>query len=71
MNQARSSTQHSPFRIGKSMFVEVTRAVVPKTIMFFFGYEVVMGEMRGKVGSLVLASAPSLLALAIRGLSGW
>ncbi len=45
--------------------------VVAKTIMFFFGYEVVMGELRGRLNRLTLASIPAFALVAIRGLTGW
>jgi UDP-GlcNAc:undecaprenyl-phosphate GlcNAc-1-phosphate transferase len=60
-----------PYVLGAYLPVKGLPIVVAKTIMFFFGYEVVMGEMRGKLDGLALASLSSILAVAIRGLSGW
>jgi len=60
-----------PYVLGAYLPVKGLPIVVAKTIMFFFGYEVVMGEMRGKLDGLALASLSSVLAVAIRGLSGW
>ncbi len=60
-----------PYFLGTYLPVKGLPIVVAKTIMFFFGYEVVMGELRGRLDGLALASAPALLAAAIRGLSGW
>jgi UDP-GlcNAc:undecaprenyl-phosphate GlcNAc-1-phosphate transferase len=60
-----------PYILGAYLPVKGLPIVVAKTIMFFFGYEVVTGEMRGKLDGLALASLPSILAVAIRGLSGW
>ena len=60
-----------PYLLGAYLPVKGLPIVVAKTIMFFFGYEVVMGELRGRLDGLALASAPALLAVAIRGLSGW
>ena len=60
-----------PYLLATYLPVKGLPIIVAKTIMFFFGYEVVMGELRGKLDALVLASMPSLLAAAARGLSGW
>jgi hypothetical protein len=45
--------------------------VAAETVMFFFSYEVIMGELRGKLNGLVLACIPSLSAVIIRGAFGW
>ena len=60
-----------PYLLGSYLPIRGLPIVVAKTIMFFFGYEVVMGELRGRLDGLALASAPALLAAAVRGLSGW
>ena len=60
-----------PYLLGAYLPVKGLPIVVAKTIMFFFGYEVVMGELRGRLDGLALASAPALLVAAIRGLIGW
>jgi len=60
-----------PYLLGSYLPIKGLPIVVAKTIMFFFGYEVVMGELRGRLDGLALASAPALLTAAVRGLSGW
>ncbi len=60
-----------PYFLGTYLPVKGFSIVVAKTIVFFFGYEVVMGELRGRLDGLALASVPALLTAAIRGLSGW
>jgi UDP-GlcNAc:undecaprenyl-phosphate/decaprenyl-phosphate GlcNAc-1-phosphate transferase len=51
-------------------YVEVKdlRAVAAKTVMFFFSFEVIMGELRGKLNNLALASIPPLAFVIVRGL---
>jgi UDP-GlcNAc:undecaprenyl-phosphate/decaprenyl-phosphate GlcNAc-1-phosphate transferase len=60
-----------PHFLGTYLPVKDLPVVVTKTIMFFFGFEVLMGELRGRLGGLALASAAVLLTVAIRGLAGW
>ncbi|HUJ70295.1 MAG TPA: MraY family glycosyltransferase [Syntrophorhabdales bacterium] len=60
-----------PYLLGAYLPVKGLPIVVAKTIMFFFAYEVVMGELRGRLDGLALISAPALLVVAIRGISGW
>ena len=40
--------------LGTYLPVNNMPAIVAKTIMFFFGYEVIMGELRGNFNSLAL-----------------
>lgn len=60
-----------PYLLGTYLPVKELPIIVAKTIMFFFGYEVVIGELRGRLDRLALASVPSLLVVAVRGLWGW
>jgi hypothetical protein len=39
--------------------------------MFYFSYEVLMGELRGKVTPLAVASMVPLGVVIVRGLMGW
>jgi UDP-GlcNAc:undecaprenyl-phosphate GlcNAc-1-phosphate transferase len=60
-----------PYFMSKYLHSEQLTMVAAKTVMFFFSYEVVIGELRGKFNGLVLACIPSLLAVIIRGVFQW
>src|SRR5271157_520682 len=55
-------------------YVEVKdlKIIAAKTVMFFFSFEVLMGELRGKLNGLAMAGILSLLAVIVRGIwTGW
>jgi UDP-GlcNAc:undecaprenyl-phosphate GlcNAc-1-phosphate transferase len=60
-----------PYLLGTYLPVKNLPVIVAKTIMFFFGFEVLMGELRGRLNMLTLASIPPLVIVAARGLGGW
>lgn len=60
-----------PYFMSKYLHFEQLTMVAAKTVMFFFSYEVIMGELRGKFNGLVLACIPSLSAIIIRGAFRW
>ena len=51
-------------------YVEVKdlKIIAAKTVMFFFSFEVLTGELRGKLNKLALLSVPSLTLVIVRGL---
>lgn len=60
-----------PYALKSYLPVKNMPAIVARTIMFFFGFEVIMGELRGRLNSLALMAAPALLVVTVRGLTGW
>lgn len=60
-----------PHVLSKYLHMENLATIASKTVMFYFSYEVLMGELRGKFGSLAFASMLPLVLVIIRGLAGW
>ena len=60
-----------PHVLTKYLHIENLTAIAARTVMFYFSYEVLMGELRGKVTGLAAASSLTLLAIAARGLLHW
>jgi UDP-GlcNAc:undecaprenyl-phosphate GlcNAc-1-phosphate transferase len=47
---------------------EAVKSVIPKILALFFGYEVLVGELRGDVGKLTAITIATLVIVAIRGI---
>ena len=60
-----------PHVLSKYLQVENLTLIAAKTVMFYFSYEVLMGELRGKVTRLAVASMCSLGIIIARGLLRW
>jgi UDP-GlcNAc:undecaprenyl-phosphate GlcNAc-1-phosphate transferase len=60
-----------PHVLSKYLHLENLTVIAAKTVMFYFSYEVLMGELRGKVTRLAVASMFPLGAVIVRGLMGW
>ena len=60
-----------PYLLGTYLHVDNLPVIVAKTIIFFFGYEVLMGELRGKLRGLMFGSMLALAVVVVRGSMGW
>ena len=60
-----------PHVLSKYLHIENLTVVAAKTVMFYFSYEVLMGELRGKVGVLTVASMFPIGIVLARGLLRW
>jgi UDP-GlcNAc:undecaprenyl-phosphate GlcNAc-1-phosphate transferase len=60
-----------PHVLSKYLHVENLATIASKTVMFYFSYEVLMGELRGRFTSLAFVSMLPLALVIIRGLTGW
>ena len=60
-----------PHVLSKYLHLENLTVIAAKTVMFYFSYEVLMGELRGKVTRLAVASMFPLGIVIVRGLMGW
>jgi UDP-GlcNAc:undecaprenyl-phosphate GlcNAc-1-phosphate transferase len=60
-----------PYALKTYLPVKNMPTIVARTVMFFFGFEVIMGELRGRLNGLALASVPALLTVIVRGFGGW
>ncbi len=60
-----------PHVLSKYLHIENLTVVAAKTVMFYFSYEVLMGELRGKVGVLAVASMFPIGIVLARGLLRW
>jgi UDP-GlcNAc:undecaprenyl-phosphate GlcNAc-1-phosphate transferase len=60
-----------PHVLSKYLQVENLTVIAAKTVMFYFSYEVLMGELRGEVTYLAVASMFSIAVIIVRGLVGW
>jgi hypothetical protein len=49
---------------------EAMKRVIPEILTLFFAFEVLMGELRGKISTVVGATIAGLLLVAGRGLAG-
>jgi UDP-GlcNAc:undecaprenyl-phosphate GlcNAc-1-phosphate transferase len=57
----------SPLIAGAWIKEKVLAEVVAKTLLLFFSYEVLIGELRGKIGRLTAATGIALFLVAMRG----
>jgi UDP-GlcNAc:undecaprenyl-phosphate GlcNAc-1-phosphate transferase len=57
-----------PHILSKYLQLENLTVIAAKTVMFYFSYEVLMGELRGKVTLLAVASMFPLGVVIVRGL---
>jgi UDP-GlcNAc:undecaprenyl-phosphate GlcNAc-1-phosphate transferase len=57
--------------LSRYLHLENLTVIAAKTVMFYFSYEVLMGELRGKVTPLAVASMVPLGVVIVRGLMGW
>ena len=60
-----------PHVLSGYLHLENLTAIAAKTVMFYFSYEVLMGELRGRVTRLAVASMFPLGLVIARGLMGW
>lgn len=60
-----------PHVLSKYLHLENLTVIAAKTVMFYFSYEVLMGELRGKITRLAVATMSSLGIVIVRGLMGW
>ena len=60
-----------PHALSRYLQMENLAVIAAKTVMFYFSYEVLIGELRGKLTMLTAESMLPLLAVAVRGLTGW
>ncbi len=60
-----------PHVLSKYLQLENLTVIAAKTVMFYFSYEVLMGELRGKVTRLAVASMFPLGVVIARGLLRW
>jgi UDP-GlcNAc:undecaprenyl-phosphate GlcNAc-1-phosphate transferase len=49
---------------------EAMKSVIPKILTLFFGFEVLIGELRGKISTVAAATIAGLLVVACRGMVG-
>jgi UDP-GlcNAc:undecaprenyl-phosphate GlcNAc-1-phosphate transferase len=60
----------APYIAGTYTAHKEIGAVAAKTIMLFFSYEVLIGELRGRFDRLTFATICALIAIAVRGFLG-
>jgi UDP-GlcNAc:undecaprenyl-phosphate GlcNAc-1-phosphate transferase len=60
-----------PYLLANYIPFENPSMAAVRIIVLFFGYEVLIGELRTKVVSLSEATIPSLAMIVFRGLAGW
>jgi UDP-GlcNAc:undecaprenyl-phosphate/decaprenyl-phosphate GlcNAc-1-phosphate transferase len=60
----------APYIAGTYTTHKEIGAVAAKTIMLFFSYEVLIGELRGRFDKLTFATICALIAIAVRGFLG-
>ena len=60
-----------PQVLSKYLHFENLTVIAAKTVMFYFSYEVLMGELRGKVARLAVMSMFPLGVVIARGLLRW
>ncbi len=60
-----------PHALSRYLHIENLTVIAAKTVMFYFSYEVLIGEMRGKLTKLAAASMLPLLTVVARGLMHW
>ena len=60
-----------PHVLSKYLQFENLTVIAAKTVMFYFSYEVLMGELRGRVTRLAVASMVPLCIVMVRGLLRW
>jgi UDP-GlcNAc:undecaprenyl-phosphate GlcNAc-1-phosphate transferase len=60
-----------PHVLSEFLHLENLTVIAAKTVMFYFSYEVLMGELRGEVTGLAVASMVPLGVVIVRGLMGW
>jgi UDP-GlcNAc:undecaprenyl-phosphate GlcNAc-1-phosphate transferase len=60
-----------PHILSKYLHLENLMVIAAKTVMFYFSYEVLMGELRGKVTRLAVMSMFPLGIVIARGLLRW
>ena len=56
-----------PFVTGTYVEQKLMADFVSKTLMLFFSYEVLMGELRGQYGWLAVGTGAALVVVIIRG----
>jgi UDP-GlcNAc:undecaprenyl-phosphate/decaprenyl-phosphate GlcNAc-1-phosphate transferase len=49
---------------------ETMKKVIPEILVLFFGFEVLLGELRGKISTVAAATIAGLLVVAFRGIAG-
>ena len=59
-----------PHVLSKYLHIENLTVIAAKTVMFYFSYEVLMGELRGKVTQLAVASMFPIGSSASQGAAG-
>jgi UDP-GlcNAc:undecaprenyl-phosphate GlcNAc-1-phosphate transferase len=57
----------APLIAGTWMTEKVLAEMTAKTLLLFFSYEVLIGELRGKIGKLALATGAALTVVAMKG----
>jgi UDP-GlcNAc:undecaprenyl-phosphate GlcNAc-1-phosphate transferase len=60
-----------PHALSHYLNIENLTIIAAKTVMFYFSYEVLIGELRGKLTRLTAASMLPLIAVMVRGLAHW
>ena len=60
----------APYIIGTQIDYKETGVIVAKTLMFFFSYEVLIGELRDRMNGLAFATTCSLIIVTGRGFLG-
>jgi UDP-GlcNAc:undecaprenyl-phosphate/decaprenyl-phosphate GlcNAc-1-phosphate transferase len=57
----------APYAAGAYTQYKELGVVAAKSIVMFFSYEVLIGELRGEYGKLTVATAASLAVVVVRG----
>ncbi len=60
-----------PHVLAKYVHLDNIAAVAAKTVMFYFSYEVLMGELRGDLTMLAFASMAPIAIMLVRGFLKW
>jgi UDP-GlcNAc:undecaprenyl-phosphate GlcNAc-1-phosphate transferase len=58
-----------PHALSRYLHIEHLTIIAAKTVIFYFSYEVLIGELRGKLTRLTAASMLPLVAVIVRGLT--